>query len=311
MDYDVIIIGCGPAGMSAGIYTGRLGLKVAIFESKDYGGNMALASIIENYPGYTKTSGIELTKKMLEQTKNAGAEIINDGIVRIEKKDKIFEVTTNENKSHISKAIIIATGGEYRKLGIEGEEDFLGKGVSYCPHCDGPLFKDKNVVVVGGGDTAVTGAAYLADIVKNVYVVHKRDEFRAEDSNVKSLDQKKNVQLFLNYIPLKIEGDEIVKSLRIQSISTGEEKSLVADCIFVCVGDIPLVTLTQSIGVNINEKGAIITDRNQQTNVKGIFAAGDVTGGFRQIITAAAEGTTAAINAFQYIKSKEVTSYVK
>ena len=311
MDYDLIIIGCGPAGMSAGIYAARLGLKTVIFEAKVHGGAMALAHIVENYPGFVSTSGQELADRMLEQVKKAGAEVIFEGIVAVERKGDVFEVTTNKNNKHVGKAVILATGGQYRKLGIEGEEEFLGRGVSYCPHCDGPLFKGKKVAVIGGGDTAVSGAVYLADIAEVVYVIHRRKEFRAENANVEKLKGKKNITLFLEYIPLSIHGDEVVKSLRIQSLPTGEKKEIAVDGVFICVGEIPLITLAESLGVKIGEKGEIVINEKGETNIKGVYAAGDVTGGYRQIITAAAQGVVAAINAYQYIKGKEMKGIIK
>lgn len=311
MDYDLIIVGCGPAGMSAGIYAARLGLKTAVFEAKAPGGAMALAHIIENYPGYERTSGAELTEKMLAQTKKSGAEVIMEGIVTAVRKGDIFEVTTDRKNVHTAKALILATGGEYKKLGIEGEGKFFGRGVSYCVACDGPLFKGKNVAVIGGGDTAVTGALYLSDICRNVYVVHRREEFRAEAANIEQLRRRGNVQLFLSYIPLEIHGDQVVKSLRIQGVETGDIKELIVDGVFICVGEIPMTILAQSLGVVLDEKGQIRVDENEQTNIKGVWAAGDVTKGPRQIITACAEGTKAAIAAYAYITSAKAPTLIK
>lgn len=311
MDYDLIIVGCGPAGMSAGIYAARLGLKTAVFEAKTPGGAMAIAHIVENYPGYDRTSGAELTEKMLAQTKKSGAEVVMEGVVSAIKKGDIFEVTTDRKNSHTAKALILATGGEYKKLGIEGEEKFFGRGVSYCVTCDGPLFKDKNVAVIGGGDTAVTGALYLSDICRNVYVVHRRNEFRAEAANVEQLKRKGNVQIFLSYIPLEIHGDQVVKSLRIQGVETEETKELVVDGVFVCVGEVPMTILASSLGVKLDAKGQIAVDENEQTNIKGVWAAGDVTKGPRQIIVACSEGTKAATAAYTFVTSARAPALIK
>jgi thioredoxin reductase (NADPH) len=313
MNYDIVIVGCGPAGMTAGIYAGRLGLKTAIFEAKQPGGAMATAHIIENYPGFELTNGTELTEKMLAQVKKAGVEVIMEGVISIvkNKKTKMFEVTTDRKNIHTAKAIILATGGEYKKLGIDGEQEFFGRGVSYCVTCDGPLFKGKNVAVIGGGDTAIKGALYLADICKNVYVIHRRNEFRAEAANVEQLKGKSNVQMFLSYIPLEIKGDNVVRSLRIQSLENEDVKELLVDGIFVCVGEVPLTILAQSLGVKLNEKGEVIVDDNEETNIKGVWAAGDITRGPRQIITACGEGAKAAIAAYSYVTSAKAPALVK
>jgi thioredoxin reductase (NADPH) len=308
---DLIIIGCGPAGMSAGIYAARLGLKTKIFEAKAPGGAMAIANIIENYPGFLRISGQELTEKMLSQVKAAGAEVIMEGVISIIKTNNHFEITTDKKNTYKSKAILIATGGEYKKLGIEGEEKFFGRGVSYCPTCDGPLFKGKNVAVIGGGDTAVQGAIYLSDICKNVYIIHRRNEFRAEEANVKKLKEKQNIQIFLQYIPIEIKGDKTVKSIRIQNIESGEIKELAVDGVFVCVGEIPLTILAQQLGIKINEKGEIDVDENGKTSIEGVWAAGDVTKGPRQIITACAEGVIAAIDIYRYLKSGKIPLTIK
>jgi len=304
---DLIIIGCGPAGMSAGIYAARLGLKTKIFEAKAPGGAMAMANIIENYPGFPRISGQELTERMLSQVKACGAEVIMEGVVSITKTNDHFEITTDKKNTYKSKTILIATGGEYKKLGIEGEEKFFGRGVSYCPTCDGPLFKGKNVAVIGGGDTAVTGAIYLSDICENTYIIHRRNEFRAEESNVQKLKEKNNVQFFLQYIPLEIKGDQTVKSIRIQNIESGEIKELIVDGVFICVGEIPLTILAQQLGIKLTERGEIDVDENGKTSIQGVWAAGDVTKGPRQIITACAEGVIAAIDIYRYLKTKPPT----
>lgn len=311
MDYDLIIVGCGPAGMSAGIYSARLGLKTAIFEAKVPGGSMALAHIVENYPGYVRTSGEELTEKMLEQARSCGVELISESVVSIARQGANFEVITDKNVKHTARGIIIATGGEYKKIGIEGEEMFFHKGVSYCPTCDAPLFKEKNVAIIGGGDTAVSGALYLSALCKNVYLIHRRDELRAASAEVEQLKAKPNVQLFLNYAPIEIKGEKLVKSIRIQSVPTEDVKELVVDGVFVCVGEVPVVSLAKSLGVNVNEKEAIIVNEKLETNIPNVWAAGDVTGRYRQIITAAADGTVAAINAFQKLQAKGAPPMIK
>jgi len=311
MDYELVIVGCGPGGMSAGIYAARLGLKTAIFEAKSPGGTMAIAHLVENYPGFERISGAELAEKMLAQTKKSGAEVVMEGVVGIVKGDKTFEVLTEGKNTHTAKAIILATGGEYKKLGMDGEEKFFGRGVSYCATCDGPLFRGKNVAVIGGGDTAVKAALYLSDLCKNVYLVHRRDEFRAESANVEQLKKKKNVQLFLSYIPQEIRGSDVVESLRIQALESEGAKELVVDGVFVCVGEVPMTILAKSLGIKLDEKGQIAVDDDEQTNVKGVWAVGDVTKGPRQIITACGEGTKAAIAAYSFVRSAKAPALVK
>ena len=297
------IIGAGPAGMSAAIYAGRLGMKTAVFESKMPGGNMNLAHIIENYPGFERISGMELAEKMIAQVKKAGTQVIEEGIVDIKKINDVFDMTTDRRNTHKSKAIILATGGEYKKLGIDGEENFIGKGVSYCPTCDGPLFNGKNIAVIGNGDHAVSGALYLADIAKNVYLVHSEKELKAEAIRVQQIKESKNVQMFPGYIAVEVVGKDLVEKLRIEEIENTASKELVVDGIFICIGEIPLVTLARAIGVGIDHKGSVTVDQNKATNVPGVFAAGDVTGGVRQIVAATGDGAVAAINALRYVQA--------
>ncbi|MEM2974559.1 MAG: FAD-dependent oxidoreductase [Candidatus Micrarchaeia archaeon] len=302
MDYDLAIIGCGPAGMSAAMYAGRLGMKTVVFEAKMYGGNMAIAHIIENYPGFERISGIELAEKMLTQVKKAGAQVINEGVIEIKKTDDYFNVITDRNNTYTARSVILATGGEYKRLGIEGEDRFIGKGVSYCPNCDGPLFKNKNVAVIGGGNHAVYGALYLADIVRNVYLVHSERELKAEAARILQLKDKKNVHIFSGYVVVEIFGTDVVTKLKIEEVENTSSKELAVDGVFVCIGEIPLVTLAKSLGVKIDDKGNIVVDSDKATNIRGVFAAGDVTGGIHQIITAAGDGAIAAINALRYLQ---------
>jgi thioredoxin reductase (NADPH) len=303
MDYDIAIIGCGPAGMSAAIYAGRSGMKTAVFEAKIYGGNMNLAHIVENYPGFEKTSGMELAEKMMSQVKKVGAEIIEEGVFEISKTDDTFDITTDRRSTHKAKAVILATGGEYKKLGIDGEEKYLGKGVSYCASCDGPLFKGKNVAVIGSGDHAVSGAAFLAGIAKNVYLVHSDKELKAEEIRIKQLQETGNVQIFPGYTATGITGDDVARKLKIEEIEGNATKELVVDGIFVSIGEIPLVTLARSLRVKIDDRGSVVVDKEMKTNVLGVFAAGDVTGGIRQIVTATGNGAVAAVNAIRYVQA--------
>jgi thioredoxin reductase (NADPH) len=303
MDFDLAIIGAGPAGMSAAIYASRLGMKTAVFESKLPGGNMNLAHLIENYPGFEKISGMELADKMIAQVKKTGAQVIEEGVVDIKKINDVFDMTTDRRNTHKAKAVILATGGEYKKLGIDGEENFIGKGVSYCPTCDGPLFKGKNVAVIGNGDHAVSGALYLASIAKSIYLVHSEKELKAEAIRVQQLKESKNVQIFPGYIAIEVIGKDLVEKLKIKEIENSSSKEIIIDGIFICIGEIPLVTLARAIGVSIDNKGSVSVDQNKATNVPGVFAAGDVTGGVRQIVAATGDGAVAAINALRYVQA--------
>jgi len=303
MDFDLAIIGAGPAGMSAAIYASRLGMKTVVFESKLPGGNMNLAHLVENYPGFESISGMELADKMIAQMKKAGAQVIEEGVVDIKRINDVFDMTTDRRNSHKANAIILATGGEYKKLGIDGEEKFIGKGVSYCPTCDGPLFKGKNIAVIGSGDHAVTGALYLASIAKKVYLVHSEKELKAEAIRVQQLKESKNVQIFPGCVAIEVIGTDLVEKLKVEEVGNSSPKELVVDGIFICIGEIPLVTLARAIGVSIDYKGSVSVDQNKATNVPGIFAAGDVTGGVRQIVAATGDGAVAAINALRYVRA--------
>jgi thioredoxin reductase (NADPH) len=303
MDYDLAIVGCGPAGMSAAIYAGRSGLKTAVFESKIPGGYMNVAHLIENYPGFERISGVELAEKMLVQVKKVGVEIIGEGIIDIKSMDDEFDITTDRRTTHHAKAIILATGGEYKKMGIEGEEKFLGKGVSYCASCDGPLFKGKNVAIIGSGDHAVSEAMYLAGMAKNVYLVSSEKNLKAEHIRVHQLEETRNVQIFAGYAAIEVVGTDLVEKLKIQEIENSGAKELVVDGIFVSIGEIPLVTLAKSIGVKLDSRGCIEIDKDKATNVPGVFAAGDVTGGIRQIVTAVGDGAVAAVNSIRHVRN--------
>lgn len=297
-DYDVIIIGAGPAGLAAGIYAGRRNLKTLII-GELIGGQMSLAHIIENYPGFEGITGLDLTKKMQKQAEKFGCEIKIDKVIDMELKGDIKKIKTS-SKEYTCKAVIIASGGQHRKLNVEGEDKYIGKGVSYCATCNGPLFRDKIVAVVGGSDTALMYAVYLDEICKKVYLIHRRDQFRAEEANQENL-KKSKVKLILNSIVEKIEGNESVKNLKIKNVKNGEVSDLAVEGVFIEVGHIPSTYIANKAGVEIDEKKFIIVNKDKETNVKGVFAAGDVTGTLAQIATAVGDGAIAATNAYYYI----------
>jgi thioredoxin reductase (NADPH) len=299
MQYDVIIIGGGPAGLAAGLYSSRRNLRtLVIFQL--LGGQMSYAPSVENYPGSNPIPGIKLAEKMKKQAKKFGCQFKMETVVSLDLKSEIKKVKTTE-KEYKTKAVIIATGSHYRKLEAEGEDKFIGKGVSYCATCDGPLFKGKKVAVIGGSDTAVRSALYLSGIASETFLIHRRDQLRAEEANQENL-KKSAVKIIWNSVVDKIEGDNFVNKIIIKNVNTNETKELEIDGVFVEIGEIPTTEIMKAAGVEINEKNFIKVNENFETNIQGVFAAGDVTGSFAQIVVAAAEGAEAATNAYLYLK---------
>lgn len=298
--HDLIIIGGGPAGLTAGIYAIRRGLSTLILEKRIPGGQMLLAKEIGNYPGFESISGKELADRMVEQTKQLGAEFRAEEVVDMSLDGEIKSVKTPEGE-YACRAIIIATGGEYQRLGVPGEEEFSGKGVSYCATCDAPFFKDKIVAVIGGGNKAVSDALYLSDVAREVYLIHRRDTLRAEKVGQKRLAEK-GVKPILNAVVEEFRGDIMLKSIRIRDVEKGIPAVLNVNGVFVSVGIMPHTEVEKKCGVEVDEKGFIRVNRKQETNIHGVYAAGDVTGGVMQISTAIGEGCVAALSAYEHIK---------
>jgi thioredoxin reductase (NADPH) len=261
---------------------------------------MSYAPSVENYPGSNPIPGIKLAEKMKKQAKKFGCQFKMETVVSLDLKSEIKKVKTTE-KEYKTKAVIIATGSHYRKLEAEGEDKFIGKGVSYCATCDGPLFKGKKVAVIGGSDTAVRSALYLSGIASETFLIHRRDQLRAEEANQENL-KKSAVKIIWNSVVDKIEGDNFVNKIIIKNVNTNETKELEIDGVFVEIGEIPTTEIMKAAGVEINEKNFIKVNENFETNIQGVFAAGDVTGSFAQIVVAAAEGAEAATNAYLYLK---------
>jgi len=301
--WDLIIIGAGAAGLAAGIYGARSGLKTMIIEEKMAGGTTADAPLVENYPGFQSISGIELAQKMAAHCRNTGVTIHEfEKTLSLDFRGEKKIVKTSKAE-YEAKAIIIASGSHYREIGVPGEKEFRGRGVSYCGICDGPLFKDKRVLVVGGGNSAVITALYLADIVSEVKVVHRRDVFRAEDALVKALMAKENVEIFWSMEVTEIRGEKLVSKVMLLNKKTGEIKELSTDGVFVQVGEAPNSQHAREAGVAVDEHGYIIVDIRQRTNIPGVYAAGDVTNHpVKQIGTAVGQGITAALEAYGYIR---------
>ncbi|HDO19626.1 MAG TPA: thioredoxin-disulfide reductase [Thermoplasmatales archaeon] len=302
-DYELAIIGAGPAGCSAAIYAGRSGIKSVVFDKGMGGGLTSTAPKIENYPGFPEISGIELVQKLIEHAKHYADIHLNEEVKDIKKEREGFVVITNRD-NYLVKAAILSTGSTYKKLNIPGEKEFSGRGVSYCATCDGFFFKGKSVAVIGGGNTALLEAIYLKQVgCKEVYLIHRRDVLRGE-SVLQDEAREKGINILLNKIVKRIEGKDVVERIVLEDLENNEEISLGIQGIFVAVGEKPENTLAVRLGVSIDEHGYIITDDRQRTNLKGIYAAGDITGGVRQVVTACAEGAIAALTSTEVLGKK-------
>ena len=302
-EYDVIIIGAGSAGCAAAIYAVRSGLKTLVLDEKFAGGNIADAPIIQNYPGFASISGSELAQKMSDHARLLGANIHDvEAVTALNLSGDTKTVTTSVG-IYGAKAIIIATGSHYKEVGTKGEKEFRGRGVSYCGVCDGPFFRKKNVLVVGGGNSACITSLYLSGLAATVTVVHRRPMFRAEESLVKDLTSKPNVKIIWNTEIQEIKGDKKVTSVNLLDNSTGKSSEVTVDAVFVQIGEAPNSHLSSASGIEIDAHGYIKIDIRQHTNVGGVYAAGDVTTHpVKQVGTAVGQGITAALEAYAYIR---------
>jgi len=300
---ELVIIGAGAAGLAAGIYAARSGLKTLILEEKLAGGNTADAPIIENYPGFLSISGRELAQKMLAHCKKFNVEIHEmERVTGLNLKGERKTVKTDK-AVYETKTVIIASGTHYRELGVPGEKEFYGRGVSYCGVCDGPLFKGKRVLVVGGGNAAAITALYIAGLASQVKLSHRRDVLRAEESLVKTLKSKENVEILWNTELKEIKGKDLVEKVTLFNNKTGDTWELKIDGVFVQVGEVPNSQLAREAGVKVDEGGYIVVDVRQRTNIAGVYAAGDVTNHpVKQVGTAVGQGITAALEAYGYIR---------
>ena len=295
-EVDLVIIGAGPAGLTAGIYAQRSGLSAVVLEKDVIGGQVAITPVVENYPGFTNVGGKKLMDMISAQAKNYIT--INEGEEVIEIKiGKKIETFTNRGK-YISKALLFATGAGHRKLGVPGEEKFAGHGVSYCATCDGYFFKEKRVILVGGGNSALTDALYLNNLGAKVKVIHRRDKFRAEKYLQDSLERE-GVPVIWDSVLEEIIGEEKeITGAKIKNVKTKKTKTLNLDGVFIAIGEDPNSRLAGELGVKLKEGGFIEVNNSCRTNIPRIYAAGDVTGGVRQIVTAVSEGATAALSVF-------------
>lgn len=304
MIYDTLIIGAGPAGLTAAIYAARREMKTLII-SKDVGGQLVWASYIENYPGFEKIDSFELIQKMQKHVENLKVEIKQDEVQKIEKlENDNFNIYTTKEKFE-AKTIIIAAGLSPRRLAIKGEEDFSGKGVSYCSNCDGPLFRNKKIAVVGGGNSALDAAEILSKIGSEVYLIHRSESFKAFEALINKVKEQKNIKILLNSEPKEISGENKVEKIKILNTKTNEEQEIAVDGIFIEVGRVAHTDLFSDLAER-DERKQILVDENCATSTPGVYAAGDVTQvAFKQISIASGEGTIAALSAYQYLQLKE------
>ncbi len=298
-EYDLVILGAGPAGLSAGIYASRYGLKTLII-SKEIGGMANYAHKIENYPGF-EGSGKDLMRKFFKQAGKFGASFLNDDLIGI-KKEKGFEVITSRKERILTKAIIIALGTQRKKLNIKGEDKFLGRGVSYCAVCDGNFFKKKVVAVIGSGDAACKASELLSGLAKKVYMIVRSKSEKCEVIVSDRLKKRDNFEFLCNSVPVEIKGRDKVSSLLFEQ--NGNGKKIKVDGVFIEIGSLPLSDICKILGIKTDEEGYILVDKDtMDTNVSGIFAAGDVVKSrLKQVVIAAAQGAKAARSAYDYLK---------
>lgn len=303
MSYDLIIIGAGPAGVSAAVYAARQRLNILII-SKDIGGQVAKKAVdIENYPGFEKISGPDLVDLYQKQLKANGLEVLQDEVLEIEKKQNNFFIKTKSGKTYEAISVIVTSGAKSKILNVPGEEKFAGKGVSYCSLCDGPVFKNKIVAVVGGGNNGFESALFLSNYVKHVYILEYSDKSNADVENRELVSKNQNIEIITNVKVLKIEGKTFVNSITYQDLKSGEEKNLEVAGVFVEIGYMPSTSFIKNL-VDLNEKSEIIFDsKTLATKTPGLFSAGDCNvSKYKQIVMASGQGAQAALSAYEYIK---------
>lgn len=303
--HDVIIVGGGPAGLSAALYSKRFGLSTAVITEK-VGGSLTEAGLIDDYIGVPEIMGPDLARRFEEHVRKYDVPIILDKVEKVLKEGDVFKVLTHSRVEFTAKAVIIAVGSKRKRLGVPGEEEFRGRGVTYCAPCDAPLFKDKVTAVVGGGNATLQAALLLAEYSPKVYLIHRRDEFRAFKAYVDLIRRNDRIEPVLNTVVVRIGGDSTVKWIEVKNMKTGEVSKIPVEGVVIEVGSVPPKEFLESIGLKTDEKGFVIVGPGQETNIPGVFAAGDCTAGphkkkFDQVVTATAEGAVAALSAYEYI----------
>ncbi|MBC8589524.1 thioredoxin-disulfide reductase [Tissierellaceae bacterium BX21] len=309
MSYDVVIIGAGPAGLSAGLYAARARLKTLIIEKENAGGQIVGTAEVDNYPGSIENAtGPSLVNRMVQQAEAFGAEKIGDNIIEVDFSGDI-KVLKGEKQTYEAKSVIIATGAVPRPMGCSGEKELTGRGISYCATCDAPFFEDLEVYVIGGGDAAVEEAIYLTKFARKVTIVHRRDELRAAKSIQEKAFKNEKIDFLWNTVVTEVKGEGLLESITVKNVKTSEEREIAADeddgtfGVFVFIGYDPATKVFDGL-INMTG-GYIITDENMKTNVDGVFAAGDNrVKALRQVVTATADGAIAATQAEKYIEAK-------
>lgn len=300
MIYDMIIVGAGTAGLSAAIYGARAGKNVLVLEANTYGGQIVRSSEVENYPGIAHISGYEFAQNLYDQAVNLGAAVEFENVVEIRADGQEKYVVTEDNE-YTARAVILATGAVNRPLGVDGEDDFVGAGISYCATCDGAFFKGKDVAVVGGGSTALEDALFLSAYCRKVYLIHRRDAFRGEQKYVDNLKTKDNIEFVLNSQVTALKGNDFLEAVDVKNKVSGETVTLPVSGLFVAIGQMPQNGPFAGL-INLDDGGYIAAGEDCRTNVEGIFTAGDCrTKTVRQLTTAASDGAAAALAACEYL----------
>ena len=296
--YDIIIIGGGPAGLTAAVYARRANKSVLVIEKSTFGGQITFSPKVENIPGFVSLSGNEFAEKLVDQAMSSGADVEMCEVLSIKNGENKTVVT--DDGEFVGKTVIIATGAKHRLLGLKGEEELIGNGISFCAVCDGAFYKDKTVAVIGGGNSALQEALLLSDLVKKLYVVQNLDFLTGESKLIEQLETKPNVQIILGTVVDSVIGESELKGINIRS-NDGNVKELLLDGMFVAIGLVPQNDFASDI-VKLDERGYVVSDENALTNADGIFVAGDCrTKRIRQVATACADGAVAALNACDYI----------
>jgi thioredoxin-disulfide reductase len=304
--YDSIIIGASAAGISSAIYLKRRGINFLIL-AKDIGGEMAFSGIVDNYPGIPKTTGLELTKKFKEHLESYGIEVINEEVIKLDKNNDLFVISTNKNNTYYSKTVIIATGSKPKKLNIPGEEKFYHKGVSYCSVCDMPLFKDKVVAIIGGGNSALEAGLMAADICKYAYIINKNPSFKGDKVLIEQLERKENIKIIYNALTQEIYGDKFVKGIKYLDTVSNTIQDINVDGVFIHIGMKPNSEFIPDSWNVKNTYGEIIINKLCETNITGLFAGGDVTDiPFKQIGIAVGHGIICALSTVNYLNKLKI-----
>ena len=296
--YDIIIIGAGPAGMTAALYAKQAKKNILIFEKNTYGGQILKANKVKNYPGIKEISGFDFSTNLYNQLTDLNVEIKFEEVIKISDENN-FRIVTTPKGNYSAKSIIICTGGTNRKLNLNNEDKFIGKGLSYCTTCDGMFFKDKIVAIYGGGNSAIDGALYLSDICKKVYIIYRKENFQTDNESISKLKEKENIEFIFNTNIVDLIGDNKLERIKLKQQDKDIELNI--DGLFIEIGYLPVSEICKNI-INTDSNGYIIANEDCKTNIEGIFTAGDVRiKTIRQLTTACSDGTIAALNACKYI----------